>query len=857
MEEKPYLYKEFDGMKKLGGLTLSVPSYVKENLNPSFPLRDYQIDAFSRFFHYYEKYPEKKTPTHLLFNMATGSGKTLIMAGLILYLYEKGYRNFLFFVNSTNIIEKTKDNFLNDSSSKYLFNRSIKFNNKKVSINKVENFEGTDKDNINIIFTTIQQLHTDLIINPKENSITFNDFKDKKVVLISDESHHTQVKTKNLLNIDDKGSWENTVENVFSKNDNNILLEFTATMDFMDKNIEEKYLDKIIIRYDLKSFRDGKYSKDVEILQADLDRRDRMLVAILLNQYRQDVAAKYKINLKPVILFKAQKTIEQSRENKELFGKLIADLTVGDIEHVRAKIVIPEITRIFKFYENEKIGLSAIVQKLKIGFAEDKCLSVNEEIEQKKYQLIVNSLEDKNNQIRAIFAVQKLNEGWDVLNLFDIVRLYETRDARYSKVGKTTIAEAQLIGRGARYFPFSLSTDQDKFMRKYDKDLNNELRILEELHYHSLNESRYISEITKALVETGIMDDKSVKKDLKLKEKFMKSDFYKGGVIYINNKLAKDYSSVKSLEDIGVMDKDFKYEILTLKGKVTSALTEQKQDNQNQKTYTKTIKIKDIPKHITLNALARKDFFNFDAVTKYLPNIKSLYDLITENKYLSNLNIVFSGLKEDLEVISNEDLFRAVLTVLDMIETKFKQNRVDYTGSDFYPAKISEIFYDKVLNIIKGSEREDGQEDFVREKDWYVFNANYGTDQEKALVILLDRLINDNFSKECKGVYLIRNELHFKLYNFDDGRAFEPDFVMFLEKNNGKKLVYQLFIEPKGGFIEAKDKWKQDFLLSIKEKFKPRKEIKLIENSEYKVIGLPFYNESSENAFKDELLKSV
>ena len=54
-------------------------------------------------------------PLHLLFNMATGSGKTLIMAGLILYLYEKGYRNFLFFVNSTNIIEKTKDNFLNPS----------------------------------------------------------------------------------------------------------------------------------------------------------------------------------------------------------------------------------------------------------------------------------------------------------------------------------------------------------------------------------------------------------------------------------------------------------------------------------------------------------------------------------------------------------------------------------------------------------------------------------------------------------------------------------------------------------------------------------------------------------------------
>jgi hypothetical protein len=44
-----------------------------------------------------------------------------MMAGLILYLYEQGYRNFLFFVNRGQIVEKTKDNFINQFSSKYLF----------------------------------------------------------------------------------------------------------------------------------------------------------------------------------------------------------------------------------------------------------------------------------------------------------------------------------------------------------------------------------------------------------------------------------------------------------------------------------------------------------------------------------------------------------------------------------------------------------------------------------------------------------------------------------------------------------------------------------------------------------------
>ena len=65
-----------------------------------------------------------------------------MMAGLISYLYEKGYRNFLFFVNNNNIIEKTRDNFLNATSKKYLFSDTISFGDKRVVIKEVENFQG-------------------------------------------------------------------------------------------------------------------------------------------------------------------------------------------------------------------------------------------------------------------------------------------------------------------------------------------------------------------------------------------------------------------------------------------------------------------------------------------------------------------------------------------------------------------------------------------------------------------------------------------------------------------------------------------------------------------------------------------
>ena len=77
---------------------VEIPDSITRNLNPAFEIREYQEEAFARFIHCFNKdFPDKEMPLHLLFNMATGSGKTLIMAGLILYLYETGIPQFSFF----------------------------------------------------------------------------------------------------------------------------------------------------------------------------------------------------------------------------------------------------------------------------------------------------------------------------------------------------------------------------------------------------------------------------------------------------------------------------------------------------------------------------------------------------------------------------------------------------------------------------------------------------------------------------------------------------------------------------------------------------------------------------------------
>ena len=199
------------------------------------------------------------------------------MAGLILYLYEKGYRNFLFFVNSTNIIEKTKDNFLNPRATKYLFGENIQFERKRVAVAQVDNFDGVNENDINICFTTIQKLHSDLTAE-KENALTFENFKDQKIVLLADEAHHMNVQTKAQLELEiaeQKPSWENTVENIFSANENNLLLEFTATHDYETSAMVEKYRNKVIYRYDLVDFRKDQFSKEIALVHSDLDPQSR------------------------------------------------------------------------------------------------------------------------------------------------------------------------------------------------------------------------------------------------------------------------------------------------------------------------------------------------------------------------------------------------------------------------------------------------------------------------------------------------------------------------------------------------------------------------------------------------------
>lgn len=560
MEER-FLYETLDVMKQIGQLK-DIPEVVKTGLAPHIQLREYQDEAFRYFITYFENENlSKNKQIHTLFHMATGSGKTVIMAGLILYLYTKGYRNFMFFVNQTNILEKTKENFINPLSSKYLFNDVLEYVGNKINIKMVDNFSGNSlEEDIQICFTTTQKLHMDLTL-PKENSLTYRDFEDDKIVFISDESHHVNTLTKRPTKAEEeaKNSWEYSVMNAFYRNKDNVMLEFTATADLKDSNVKNKYLDKIIYNYPLINFRASGYTKDFQNFATDTDLWERALIAIIMSEYRKYLFADYRLNIKPVIMMKSQRIKDSEDFYNEFFSKLDS-LTNSELEELySAKIDI--LTQALDYFKTKDSSFQLLVNSLKSSFTKDSSIIMNGSADNnKENQLLVNSLEDEDNPIQLIFAVDMLNEGWDVLNLFDIVRLYDTRQAsgRAGKIGAYTIREAQLIGRGARYCPFKVTEEQEKFKRKYDNDLNNQNRILETMFFHSRNDSRYIAELRQALIATGLQDENPIKLDYKLKEEFKDTELYKKGLVFTNKRIPKGRDEVKSLEE-GIRNRVYRY----------------------------------------------------------------------------------------------------------------------------------------------------------------------------------------------------------------------------------------------------------------------------------------------------------
>jgi type III restriction enzyme len=350
------------------------------------------------------------------------------------------------------------------------------------------------------------------------------------------------------------------------------------------------------------------------------------------------------------------------------------------------------------------------------------------------------------------------------------------------------------------------------------------------------------------------MDENEVSKEIKLKEIFKKTPFYKYGLIYLNDRTDKDYRHVKSFADLGVKKLNYVHVIATGHGGASTVLAEKRQGAVFSEENRKDLSVGKIEHNIIQSAIARNPFFSFASLKRYFPNLETLREFITSGKYLGGLEITFQGNVYHLDENKFEKL-SGMMGLLNQIKAEVQQQITEHQGTrDFRKEWIRDIFTDKMLKFDKNNERakEDAQFDyFVSGKEWFAYNTIYGTSEEKSFVRMLDRHI-EKLKAEYENIYLVRNEGHFAIYNFADGQAFQPDFVLFLRERSGKLLTYQIFIEPKGKHLRERDRWKEKFLKEITEEFGD-KVLKFQNKSKYRLIGVPFYNNEDENKFRESL----
>lgn len=887
---------------KLGLTKPEIPKHILDNLKYEF--FNWQKEAFENLitFDAIKEITDDESPTHLMFNMATGTGKTLVMAGCILHYYKKGYRKFIFFVNQKNIIYKTENNFIDSNHNKYLFADKIVVDDETINIKKVETFSNSN-EGIEIKLTTIQQLYNDIHIQ-KENQVLLDDLIKKDIVMLADEAHHLNTDTKKLQGeldlhtelkegakaeeIEKKG-WEHTViELLLNKNgkneDNkNVLLEFTATIPEIQKVID-KYALKNIYKFGLKEFLSAGYTKEINLLSSTLDKKERILQALLFSWYRHKVALKNDLsNWKPVILFRS-KTIEESKVDFENFLVMIKNLKVSDfdfLKNIEDKFSQGEssyeqgksrVLDLIKFIKNEEINKSEIINFIKDNFAERNCIITNSKTNKAKTKenidedadKLLNNLEDKDNHIRAIFTVSRLTEGWDVLNLFDIVRLYSGRDEGKDdkggrKAGNTTISEIQLIGRGVRYYPFPYQ-DKIKNKRKFDENLGNEMRVLEELYYHSDSDHRYIDELKRELKKKGLIDDGKIEKRFNIKKDFAQSPFFKNVKIWKNEQIENPDRKQKTLDYLKE-NLEFKFDLESLGVKEQEINFESEDSDTERLTIndvnkkTLTLEINKFEKHIfdkAVNIKSKKQnsLLRFESLQKEI-DIDSIEDFRT--KFIGDFKIKIVTVKNNFDEITNKEKLEILLKFLNTLFAELKQHISLYKGTEFEAYSLADFFNKEVRKNVKKDDDSQRLEEELKYEDWYVLDQFYGTSEEKGLIEFIKETII-NLKNKYKEVYLLRNEEQYKIFDFKTGAGFQPDFILFLKDKTN--LYYQVFVEPKGDNLLEKDGWKNIFLKEITEKYSNKKVLK-IEGKNYNLIGLPLFNQKNKREFEEEYNKFI
>ncbi len=362
-------------------------------------------------------------------HMATGTGKSFVLFAIAHLSIVMGYtKRVLVLGPSSTIIEQgLTDKFKNLINSKDIINKlPQKYQNIPVDIinsNQVAGDNSIMIENINAVFSK------------DRNAIGDTLFKDtNEVLVLGDEIHHAYTHLKfseNKLILDTEEGREGKGDG----RDERLWMRFLRKEPKIKRHIgftgtpynQNEYFSDVIYNYSIKDATEDKFIKKINpIIRTERDEegeltKDQRYEFILKKHLENEEKYSYKINnkarVKPITIFICAS--QQSASSKA--EEFINFLGEYNNRNTRRQLVLSE-------FVNE---------------AREKVICVTSDSTTKEVQDQLDNVEKLRNKVEFIFAVNKLSEGWDVENVFQIVPMEE-------KAFNSKLLISQVLGRGLR-----------------------------------------------------------------------------------------------------------------------------------------------------------------------------------------------------------------------------------------------------------------------------------------------------------------------------------------------------------------------------------------------------------------------
>lgn len=370
-------------------------------------------------------------------HMATGTGKSYVIFAIAYLSIVLGKaKRVLVLGPSSTVIEQG----LTGKFREYLYGKRglqlqeklpVKYRN--IPINLLN-------DNDPIVDSSIVIENINSIYNKDNNSIGDTLFSQiEEVLVLSDEVHHaySHLKYSNNAWILDESEGRGETR------DERLWMKFIREEPKITRHIgftgtpynQDEYFADVVYGYSIKDAMDEKYIKRINpIIKTESDEGHTELTEpqkyeqILITHYENKKKYSYSDNgtprLKPITIF-INDTQARAQRNTEEFIKVLSD-----------------------FLRNAKEEYRNLPASQMYQIASEKVICVISKPTDSDYQEKLDAIEEINldkpgGQVEFIFAVNKLSEGWDVDNVYQIVPMEE-------RVFKSKLLISQVLGRGLR-----------------------------------------------------------------------------------------------------------------------------------------------------------------------------------------------------------------------------------------------------------------------------------------------------------------------------------------------------------------------------------------------------------------------